>query len=300
MTKYMEKKPAEIKKKAPSKKAAAYLAIDRSNLFGWLMSCFIICGCMFFLGVMVGRNTAPVQFDVDRIEQKLSNLQVSVLNQNKSETSDADIHETDLTQDVADITDIQENIKEMSELPIVHDNIIDMLKDKGLEPEIYEQYVPPVLTPKYSKTAPEKKESAAARKKQVAASNDPAPSEPVAVLKPEVSSVSAEAPAPVVTPEKTVAETPAPAAVDPVQKTPVTAGPEFAIQVASLKDPEKARQLMNKFKEKGYPAFCQSSEVAGATWHRVRIGPYPDRELADRDQIRLKAAGVDSLVISMN
>jgi len=237
---------------------------------------------------------------VDRIEQKLSNLQVSVLNPNKSETSDADIHETDLTQDVADITDIQENIKEMSELPIVHDNIIDMLKDKGREPEIYEQYVPPVLTPKYSKTVPAKKESVAAHKKQVAASDDPAPSEPVAVLKPEVQSASADASAPVVTPEKTVAETPAPAAVDPVQKTPVTAGPEFAIQVASLKDPEKARQLMNKFKEKGYPAFCQSSEVAGATWHRVRIGPYPDRELADRDQIRLKAAGVDSLVISMN
>ncbi len=300
MTKYMEKKPAETKKKAPSKKAAAYLAIDSSNLFGWLMSCFIICGCMFFLGVMVGRNTAPVQFDVDRLEQKLSNLQVSVLNQNKSEISDADFSETEHTQGVADITDIQENIKEMSELPIVHENIIDMLKDKGREPEIYEQYVPPVFTPKYAKTTPAKKESVAARKKQVAASDDPAPSEPVAVLKPEVESASAEAPAPVVTPEKTVAEKSASPPAAHIQKPPAPAGPEFAIQVASLKDPEKARQLMNKFKEKGYPAFCQSSEVAGATWHRVRIGPYPDRELADRDQIRLKAAGVDSLVISMN
>lgn len=295
----MEKKPAETKKKVPSKKAAPYLTINGSNLFGWLTSCFIICGCMFFLGVMVGRNTAPVQFDVDRLEQKLSNLQVSILNQKKSEASDADIQKIKDPQDVADLTDIQENIKEMSELPIVHENIIDMLKDKGREPEIYEQYVPPVLTPKYAKTVPAKKESVAARRKLAAASDDPVPSEPVAVLKPEVQSVSAEAPEPVVTPANTVAEKPAAPAAAHIQKTPAPASPEFAIQVASLKDPEKARQLMNKFKEKGYPAFCQSSEVAGAIWHRVRIGPYPDREMADRDRIRLKAAGVDSLVISM-
>ncbi|MEZ4602069.1 MAG: hypothetical protein R2861_01265 [Desulfobacterales bacterium] len=39
-----------------------------------------------FLGVMVGRNTAPVQFDVEEIEEKLSKLQgISVLNQENAE-----------------------------------------------------------------------------------------------------------------------------------------------------------------------------------------------------------------------
>ncbi|MEZ4567706.1 MAG: hypothetical protein R2860_12395 [Desulfobacterales bacterium] len=51
---------------------------------------------------------------------------------------------------------MKDNIREMSELPIIREDIIDILKEKGKEPEIYEQYVPPVLTPKYTKTAPEK------------------------------------------------------------------------------------------------------------------------------------------------
>ena len=40
---------------------------------------------MFFLGVLVGRNTAPVQFDVDRLEEKLFRLQDSVLKQKEVE-----------------------------------------------------------------------------------------------------------------------------------------------------------------------------------------------------------------------
>jgi len=108
--------------------------------------------------------------------------------------------------------------------------------------------------------------------------------------------------APVVKPESMAAEKGAtPTAEQTIQKVAKTetAGHGFAIQVASLKDPDKAKLLMNKFKEKGYPAFCQKSEVNGATWHRVRIGPYPERTLADKDRSRLKTAGVDSLIISM-
>ena len=114
------------------------------------------------------------------------------------------------------------------------------------------------------------------------------------VLKPEVQATSAQAPAPAVTPADTPATPPAPR-----HSSPAVSGVAFAIQIASLKDPEKARSLMNKFREKGYPAFCQSSEINTTTWHRVRIGPYPDRAMADKDYNRLKAAGVDALIISM-
>ncbi len=289
----MDKQTPEAKKKALPKKPVPFLTINNTNMLGWLMSCFIICGCMFFLGVLVGRNTAPVQFDVDRLEEKLSNLQESVLKQKETEKSET----------------VNRDMGAEPELPVVYEDIIDTLKDKGKAPEIYEQFVPPTLKPKYAKTPPaktspepEKKPAAPEPEKQAAKTEETVPSEPVAALKPEIRPVPLEVSEPVAAPEPVAQEKTAPAAEKAVPKATESepAGQGFAIQVASLKDPEKARQLMNKFKEKGYPAFCQSSEVNGATWHRVRIGPYPDRALADKDQDRLKAAGVDSLIISMN
>jgi len=281
----MDKKLPEAKKKTLPKKPAIFLTIDNNNLIGWLMSCFIVCGCMFFLGVMVGRNTVPLQFDVDRIEDKLSDLQESVLKQKKPEKTKTDNPET------IKITDINE----ISELPIVHEDILDQLKDKGKEPELYEQYVPPILTPKYSKTPPPKntpkqakKEPASKLEKQVMPSKPLSKSEPEAELKPEIHSKTPVVSKQAVKPEKIITK----------KSEEKPTGPEFAIQVASLKDHEKARLLMNKFREKGYPAFCQESEVNGTTMHRVRIGPYPERALAKKDQTRLKSAGVDCLIIS--
>jgi cell division septation protein DedD len=297
----MEKKTPETKKKPLPKKPATILIIDNTNIISWLMSCFFICGCMFFLGIMVGKNNAPVQFDVDRIEEKLSNLQVSVLNQKEADQLESPEPET------ATITKIN-NINAPSALPIIREDIIDQLKDKGRTLEIYEQYVPPVFTPKYAKTPPPKHKPKPVKKapatesvkQQAEKSKPPEKSKPVTVLKPEIKSAPAKRSAPIVKPETRTVQKTLPETEKNIQRSPEPPGKGFAIQVASLKDPEKANVLMNKFKEKGYPAFCLHSEVNGATWHRVRIGPYPERALADKDQNRLKTAGVDSLVISMD
>ena len=162
-----------------------------------------------------------------------------------------------------------------------HQDIIDTLKDKGKQPELYEQYVPPVLTPKYAKTPPPKTQTEPASKKPV-----PEPEKKVVVSDP------IEKPEPAVI-EKTVVK------VEEKTKEPIPDS-GFAIQVASLKNQQKANSLMKKFKEKGYPAFCQSSDLNGEMWHRVRIGPYPDRSLAEKDRLRLKEAGVDSLVLTLD
>ncbi len=44
----------------------------------WLLF-FVACGCMFVLGVLVGRNTMPVRFDMADLNEKLGRLQKSVL-----------------------------------------------------------------------------------------------------------------------------------------------------------------------------------------------------------------------------
>lgn len=294
----MDKKTPETKKKTLPRKPATFLIIDNTNMPGWLMSCFFICGCMFFLGVLVGRNTAPVQFDVDLLEEKLSNLQVSVLNQKNPEKSKNPKQENQSPDITAE-----------PELSIVYDNIIDKLTDKGNSPEIYEQYVPPVFTPKYAKTPPPKQKPKKMKKapgpepeKQAVTSKPAVKSEPTVVQEPKIRSHPSAVAAPSVQPESRTVKKAVPATEKNIQKDTKTepTGQKFAIQVASLKNPERAKLLMNKFKEKGYPAFCRCSEINGTTWHRVRIGPYPDRAMADKDQDRLKAAGVDSLMISIN
>lgn len=286
----MDKKAPVTKKKALPKKPAPFLTIDNTNMPGWLMSCFIVCGCMFFLGVLVGRNTAPVQFDVDLLEEKLSNLQVSVLNQKNPKKS-----EPDMTTE--------------PELSIVYEDIIDTLTDKGNSPEIYEQFIPPLLTPKYAKTPPPKqkpvpieKAGAPESEKQAVMSNPTVTSKPMAVLAPDVRSIPSAVAAPIVKTESITKENNVPAIKQDIPKITKSepTGQKFVIQVASLKAPERAELLMNKFREKGYPAYCQVSKINGATWHRVRIGPYPERALADKDRNRLNAAGVDTLIISMN
>lgn len=288
MTVKMDNKTPETNipaaKKTRPRKAAPYLVIHNANLFGWILSCFFVCGCMFFLGVMVGRNTAPVQFDVDRLFVKLGQLPASVLNPENTHLPE--------TAEILPAAPI-----EMTEILDANDAIIDQLKDRQNPPEIYEQYIPPVLTPKYAKTPPPKEKSSPAPEPETKPASVPD------VPKTEIAQV-ADVPAPEAPPKPAAkAEVPKPPPPSPPSPEPakqVDSGSEFAIQVASVQDAEKARMLMARFREKGYPAYCQSSTVDGATWHRVRIGPYPDRTLAARDQERLKAAGVDSLVIAMH
>ena len=39
---------------------------------GWLAVVFLVSGTMFFLGFLVGRGTAPIEFDMDKLSHDLS------------------------------------------------------------------------------------------------------------------------------------------------------------------------------------------------------------------------------------
>ena len=62
----------EKKTKAPDRKP--FKVLTRKAIIGWLVAIFIACGWMFALGVLVGRNQAPIKYDLDMIEKKLSEL----------------------------------------------------------------------------------------------------------------------------------------------------------------------------------------------------------------------------------
>ena len=59
------------KKVALSKKP--FLVLSRRAIAGWLSVIFILCAWMFVIGILVGRGTAPVKFDIDDLQAKLEN-----------------------------------------------------------------------------------------------------------------------------------------------------------------------------------------------------------------------------------
>ena len=60
MRKKNKRKTQEFKK--------PFLVLNRRKLFGWGIGIFFVCAWMFVLGVLVGRDTAPVKFDIKKLQ----------------------------------------------------------------------------------------------------------------------------------------------------------------------------------------------------------------------------------------
>ncbi len=59
------------KNKKVSLSRKPFLVLSRRAIAGWLGVIFILCAWMFVVGVLVGRGTAPVKFDIDGLQSKL-------------------------------------------------------------------------------------------------------------------------------------------------------------------------------------------------------------------------------------
>jgi cell division protein FtsN len=58
------------KRKEPEFKKPFYV-LSRRKIAGWFLIIFFLCAWMFILGILVGRGTAPVKFDIAALEKKL-------------------------------------------------------------------------------------------------------------------------------------------------------------------------------------------------------------------------------------
>ncbi len=50
------------------------LVLSRKAVAAWVVVAFVVCGWMFGMGVMVGRDTAPIRFDLDQLKKTLESL----------------------------------------------------------------------------------------------------------------------------------------------------------------------------------------------------------------------------------
>jgi DedD protein len=127
-------------------------------------------------------------------------------------------------------------------------------------PSVAERKAPPIITPATAAPSP-----AAIATPQVARETG-VPSE----RSPEARATSEEPPAP----------HEASASAEPTKP--------YNIQIDAVMDRRNAERMSERIRKLGYPAFLVPTTIAGQTWWRVRVGPYPTKEAAQAAQERLR------------
>jgi DedD protein len=66
-------------------KAKSLVHITRRGVVVWILLIVFIAGWMFVLGIMVGRGSAPIQIDADRLQQELAELKAALTKKEQAE-----------------------------------------------------------------------------------------------------------------------------------------------------------------------------------------------------------------------
>lgn len=154
--------------------------------------------------------------------------------------------------------------------------------------------------------APAKADAAAARGSDAAPAVAPAPA-PAVTPAPAPSRPSSPAKAPV-EPAKAAAKPPAPAQA-PAQAPAAPAEPppraaaqvpgQFVLQIGAWANPASARSMMERARKAGVRAYTEQVSTQAGPRTRVRVGPFTDRESAERARGKLKLVGIDSSLVAL-
>lgn len=71
---------------------------------------------------------------------------------------------------------------------------------------------------------------------------------------------------------------------------------QFVILIGAFANPANVKQLQSKIGEMGIKVFTEPLESPGGTKTRVRAGPFPNREAADKALEKIKRIGVNGVV----
>jgi DedD protein len=84
-----------------------------------------------------------------------------------------------------------------------------------------------------------------------------------------------------------------------VKDTPAkTSEGAFVIQLGAFSDVSKARQQQQNLVENGVSAYTETIKIGNNEMTRVRIGPFPTREVAEIEHERLKKIGLSGVITS--
>lgn len=192
--------------------------------FIWSGIIVFVSAWMFVLGILVGRGTAPVHFDIEKLQNELTALKEAVLKKERKRFS-------------------------------VQPDAFEKGQELGFYEALKERDVPGVA------------QEMIRSKKRITRAQP-------AIIQPQLRKRAAS-----------ISQAPQPKK-------------RVAIQVASLKDPRAADNMVAKFKRMGYPAYRIIGKIPNrGIWYRVRIGSYPGRTQAKEMLITLRKDKVKGIIV---
>jgi cell division septation protein DedD len=243
------------KKVSLSKKP--FFVLSRRAIAGWLGVIFILCAWMFVIGVLVGRGTAPVKFDIDDLQSK---LEVSRQDQKKGEVGQSQ-GESDIVKDKTKL-DFYEALPEDRE-----DTKIDEKKSTRVISKKFE----PLPGEKPQETTAEKATQKSTPQKETAVKSGPVKKE--------------AAPPPLKQPVASKSEVRPSGKVYTIQVAAVKAAKDADRLVAQLKQKGYAAySTISKVQDKGI-------------WFRVRVGKYNSRTDARATKQKLEKTGMKPIIV---
>jgi cell division septation protein DedD len=243
------------KKVSLSKKP--FLVLSRRAIAGWLGVIFILCAWMFVIGVLVGRGTAPVEFDIDGLHSKLEKSRQDLKNKQKARSrGDSKIADDKTKLDFYEaLPENREDTKiDEKKPPRVISKKVETIPEKKTAPTTLDSATKKSLPKKETgkKAAPAKKEPAKPPpKKKIASKTEPKPSGKVYTIQAAAFKVAKDA-------DRLVAQL--------------------------KKKGHPAYRTISKVEGKGI-------------WFRVRVGEYKSRNDARRTLEKLKKTGLKPILV---
>lgn len=74
------------------------------------------------------------------------------------------------------------------------------------------------------------------------------------------------------------------------------AGEAWEVQLGAYQEPGRVKLLLGKLKELGLPTYTEKVETPNGQRTRVRAGPFPSQEAAEKARGRIKIIGIDAPV----
>jgi DedD protein len=93
---------------------------------------------------------------------------------------------------------------------------------------------------------------------------------------------------------------PAPAPTSPSEPRPLAGKDEaWEVQLGAYQNDTSVKNLVGKLKQLGIPTYTEKVETPNGSRTRVRAGPFPSQEAAEKARVRVKIVGVDGPVAKM-
>ncbi|WP_179953241.1 SPOR domain-containing protein [Desulfobotulus mexicanus] len=236
----------------------------------WMLFVFFVSVSMFVLGIMVGRGTSPVTFDIPDMEARLQTFFAKEQQRPVNEVPELTFFESLKHTEVLQLEDLP----------------VKMPRFDGDKEPMPPQ--PLMMAESASFRTPAKPEESPSAQRE---SRDMEPLSariaPVA-QKPEEKTLPA------------VSRQQARTSATPLS-SPVPGNEAYTIQVAAMKNPEDAARMVQQFREQAFDAYVVAgTDEVGGIWYRVRVGRFVSRDAARPVLGRLESERVNGFVLRMD